>query len=154
MCCRKYTPQEERGENIHFTLTQTHMCTGKTSLKKTLFGEPYNPYEKPSTGIHADTSVTRITFKQYREWIQQPTSKADTHRLNLEYIDVIIDFILNFLKQPRVSAPVFFNGILLYSSGSLLHIQVHIQAYRYILVVRTCTCAYFILAATFTIHSI
>ena len=68
-----------------------------------MFGEPYSPAERPSSGIHADPSITRIKFKQYREWIQQPASKADTHRLNLEYIDTIIDYILNFLKQGRVS---------------------------------------------------
>ena len=67
-----------------------------------MFGEPYNPLERSSSGIHADPSITRIKFKQYREWIQQPASKADTHRLNLEYIDTIIDYILNFLKQGRV----------------------------------------------------
>lgn len=67
-----------------------------------MFGEPYNPAERASSGIHADPSITRIKFKQYREWIQQPASKADTHRLNLEYIDTIIDYILNFLKQGRV----------------------------------------------------
>ena len=77
---------------------------GKTSLKRTLFGEPYDSSEKPTSGITADPSVTRITFKQYREWIQQPTSKADTHRLNLDYIDIIIDYTLNFLKQPHVSS--------------------------------------------------
>ena len=75
---------------------------GKSSLKKTMFGEPYNPAERASSGIHADPSITRIKFKQYREWIQQPASKADTHRLNLEYIDTIIDYVLNFLKQGRV----------------------------------------------------
>ena len=78
-------------------------AVGKSSLKKTLLGEPYNPMERPSSGIHADPSITRIVFKQYREWIQQQASKADTHRLNLEYIDTIIDYILNFLKQGRVS---------------------------------------------------
>lgn len=75
---------------------------GKSSLKKTMFGEPYDPREKPTSGIVADQSVTRITFKQYREWMQQPASKADTLRLNLEYIDSIIDFVLKFLRQPRV----------------------------------------------------
>ena len=84
-------------------LSIIHTLTGKSSLKKTLFGEPYNPSERPSSGIHADPSITRIKFKQYREWIRQAASKADTHRLNLEYIDTIIDYILNFLKQGRVS---------------------------------------------------
>ncbi len=30
-------------------------------------------------------------------------SKSDTHRLNLEYIDIIIDYVLRVLQQPRVS---------------------------------------------------
>ena len=54
-------------------------------------------------GIDADPSITRITFKQYREWVLQNASKADTRRLNLEYIDIIIDYILNALQQPWVS---------------------------------------------------
>ena len=84
---------------LTFSFTTT---IGKSSLKKTMFGEPYDPREKPSSGILADQSVTRITFKQYREWVQQPASKADTLRLNLEYIDSIIDYVLKFLRQPRV----------------------------------------------------
>ena len=76
--------------------------SGKSSLKKTLSGEDYEPGEKPSSGINADPSVTRVTFKQFKEWVQQPSSKADTHRLNLEYIDAVIDYILNFIRQPQV----------------------------------------------------
>ncbi len=30
-------------------------------------------------------------------------SKSDTHRLNLEYVDIIIDYVLSVLQQPRVS---------------------------------------------------
>ncbi len=71
-------------------------------MKKTLSGEPYDPSEKATCGINADPSVTRVTFKQYKEWVQQPSSKADTQRLNLEYIDVVIDYILYFVKQPQV----------------------------------------------------
>ena len=33
----------------------------------------------------------------------QPASKADVHRLNLQYTDIVIDFILNFLQQPRIT---------------------------------------------------
>ncbi len=69
-----------------------------------MFGEPYNPQERPSSGIWADPSTTRITFRQYREWVQQPATKDDSHRLNLEYIDSIIDYVIKFLRQPRVSA--------------------------------------------------
>lgn len=75
---------------------------GKSSLKKTLSGESYDAGEKPTCGINADPSVTRVTFKQFKEWAQQPSSKADTQRLNLEYIDVVIDYILYFVRQPQV----------------------------------------------------
>lgn len=75
---------------------------GKSSLKKTLSGESYDVSEKPTMGINADPSVTRVTFKQFKEWAQQPSSKADTQRLNLEYIDVVIDYILYFVRQPQV----------------------------------------------------
>ena len=68
-----------------------------------MFGEAYDPQEKPTSGIWADPSITRITFRQYREWIQQPATKDDTYRLNLEFIDSIIDYVLKFLRQPRVS---------------------------------------------------
>ena len=77
-------------------------CTGKTSLKKTLFGEQYDPDEKPSSGILADMSVTRIQCKQYREWVQQPSSIADSYRLNLEYTDNLITYILDDIKKPKV----------------------------------------------------
>ena len=36
----------------------------------------------------------------------QPASKVHGRRLNLEYTDIIIDFILNFLQQPRISDDV------------------------------------------------
>ncbi len=88
------------------TLTPAPIPSGKTSLKKTMFGEPYDTQERPSSGIWADPSTTRITFRQYREWVQQPATKDDSHRLNLEYIDSIIDYVLKFLRQPRVSAHV------------------------------------------------
>lgn len=79
-----------------------YLLTGKTSLKKTLFGEPYDPNEKPSSGILADMSVTRIQCKQYREWVQQPSSIADSYRLNLEYTDNLITYILDDIKKPKV----------------------------------------------------
>ena len=79
---------------------------GKSSLKKTIFGEAYDPLENPTFGIQADPSITRIQFKQFRDWVQQPASKIHGRRLNLEYTDIIIDFILNFLQQPRISDDV------------------------------------------------
>lgn len=80
---------------------------GKSSLKKTVYGEYYDPKYRPTLGIDADPSITRITFKQYKEWILQNASKADAHRLNLEYIDIIIDYVLSALQQPRVSDNAF-----------------------------------------------
>ena len=77
--------------------------SGKSSLKKTIYGECYDPRYNPTLGIDADPSITRITFKQYKEWILQNASKADAHRLNLEYIDIIIDYVLSALQQPLVS---------------------------------------------------
>ena len=76
-------------------------------MKKTIYGECYDPRYKPTLGIDADPSITRIMFKQYKEWILQNASKADTRRLNLEYIDIIIDYVLNALQQPRVSDDAF-----------------------------------------------
>lgn len=87
-------------------------CIGKSSLKKTIYGECYNPKSKPTLGIDADPSITRITFKQYKEWVLQNASKADTRRLNLEYIDIIIDYVLNSLQQPWVSDDTFDIGTL------------------------------------------
>ena len=72
-----------------------------------MYGECYDPRYKPTLGIDADPSITRITFKQFKEWILQNASKADAHRLNLEYIDIIIDYVLNALQQPRVSDDTF-----------------------------------------------
>lgn len=67
-----------------------------------MFGESFNPNEEPTKCISADPSVARIQFRQYREWVIQPSSKADAHRLNLEYNDAIIDFILNEIRKPGV----------------------------------------------------
>ena len=47
-------------------------------------------------------SVTRIQCKQYREWVQQPSSIADSYRLNLEYTDNLITYILDDIKKPKV----------------------------------------------------
>ena len=86
----------------YWTILTLHMHVGKTSLKKTLFSEPYNPEEKPTSGIIADMSVTRIQCKQFREWVQQPSSIADSYRLNLEYTDNLISYILDDIKKPKV----------------------------------------------------
>ena len=80
---------------------------GKSSLKKTVYGECYDPIYIPTLGIDADPSITRITFKQYKEWILQNASKADASRLNLEYIDIIIDYVLKALQQPQISDDTF-----------------------------------------------
>lgn len=80
--------------------------SGKTSLKKTLFGESFDKEEPITKGIQADPSVARIQFRQFREWVMQPSSKADPHRLNLEYNDAIIDYILNEIRKPGLSDEV------------------------------------------------
>ena len=80
--------------------------TGKTSLKKTLFGEAFIREEESTRGIDADPSITRIQFRQYREWVLQPYSKADAHRLNLEYTDAIIEYVLNEIRKPGPSDEV------------------------------------------------
>ena len=90
---------------------------GKSALKKTVYGEWYDPRHKPTLGIDADPSITRITFKQYKEWVLQNASKADTRRLNLEYIDIIIDYVLNALQQPWVSDDAFDIGNLQIAKG-------------------------------------
>ena len=83
------------------------MCySGKTSLKKTLFGEAFFREEESTRGIDADPSITRIQFRQYREWVLQPYSKADAHRLNLEYTDAIIEYVLNEIRKPGPSDEV------------------------------------------------
>ena len=81
-------------------------------MKKTIYGESYNKHYKPTLGIDADPSITRITFKQYKEWVLQNASKADARRLNLEYIDVIIDYVLSALQQPQVCDDSFDVGTL------------------------------------------
>ena len=82
-----------------------------------MYGEWYDPRHKPTLGIDADPSITRITFKQYKEWVLQNASKADTRRLNLEYIDIIIDYVLNALQQPWVSDDAFDIGNLQIAKG-------------------------------------
>ena len=47
-------------------------------------------------------SVTRIQCKQYKEWVQQPSSIADSYRLNLEYTDNLITYVLDDIKKPKV----------------------------------------------------
>ena len=92
----------------------SNLCSipGKSTLKKTIYGEYYDPKYKPTLGIDADPSITRIMFKQYKEWILQNASKADARRLNLEYIDIIIDYVLNALLQPQVCDDAFDVGTL------------------------------------------
>ena len=91
---------------INSIASSSIVSTGKTSLRKTLFGESFKPDEEPTKCIYADSSMARIQFRQYREWIIQPSSKADAHRLNLEYNDAIIDYILNEVRKPGVSDEV------------------------------------------------
>ena len=68
-------------------------------MKKTLFGEIYDPEEPPTKGIDADPSTAKIAFKQFRDWVLQPTSKVEVHRLNLVYTDLIINHILNKIRS-------------------------------------------------------
>lgn len=75
-------------------------------MKKTLFGEKFEEEEPPTAGIQADPCICRIQFHQYREWVMQPSSQADANRLNLEYNDAIIDYILNEMRKPGVSDEV------------------------------------------------
>lgn len=67
-------------------------------MKKTLFGEVHDPEEPPTKGIDADPSTARIAFKQFRDWVLQPVSKVEVHRLNLMYTDAIINHILNKIR--------------------------------------------------------
>ena len=71
---------------------------GKTCLKKTLFGEQFDPEELPTNGIDADPSTAKVNVKQYRDWVLQPTSKVEVHRLNLIHVDLITNHILNKIK--------------------------------------------------------
>lgn len=75
-------------------------------MKKTLFGEKFEAEEPPTIGMQADPCICRIQFRQYREWVMQPSSHADANRLNLEYNDAIIDYILNEMRKPGVSDEV------------------------------------------------
>ena len=75
-------------------------------MKKTLFGENFEHDEQPTVGIHADPSICRIQFHQYREWVMQPTSQTDGNRLNFEYNDALIDYILNEMRKPGLSDEV------------------------------------------------
>ena len=75
---------------------------GKTCLKKTLFGEIYNPEEPATKGIDADPSTARIAFKQFRDWVLQPISKVEVHRLGLMYTDLIINHILSKIRSVDV----------------------------------------------------
>lgn len=72
-------------------------------MKKTLFNETFDAEEIPTRGIDADPAVTRIQFRQYREWVLQPASKADAHRLNLEHTDALIDYIFTEIRKPGPS---------------------------------------------------
>lgn len=67
-------------------------------MKKTLFGEEFDPEELPTSGIDADPSTAKVNMKQYRDWVLQPTSKVEVHRLNLIHIDLITNHILNKVK--------------------------------------------------------
>ena len=71
-------------------------------MKKTLFGDRYDPEEPPTKGIDADPSTAKIAFKQFRDWVLQPTFKVEVHRLSLMYTDMIINHILNKIRSVDV----------------------------------------------------
>lgn len=79
-------------------------------MKKTLFGEIFDPEEPPTKGIDADPSTANVSFKQFRDWVLQPTSKVEVHRLGLLYADLIVNHILNKIRsvdvrrEPHVSS--------------------------------------------------
>ena len=53
----------------------------------------------------------------------QNASKADTRRLNLEYIDIIIDYVLDALQQPRVSDDTLDMGTLHIEKSHVLKVD-------------------------------
>lgn len=67
-----------------------------------MFGEVYNPKELPTRGIDADPSTARIAFKQFRDWVLQPISKVEVHRLGLIYTDLIVNHILDKIRSVDV----------------------------------------------------
>ena len=53
---------------------------GKTSLKKSLLGLPFNPKEQSTEGIEVDPSVCKIEVEQVKNWnstIENKTSLAE-----------------------------------------------------------------------------
>ena len=49
---------------------------GKTSLKKSLLGLPFNPQEQSTEGIEVDPSICEIEVEQVKNWNSTSESKA------------------------------------------------------------------------------
>jgi len=102
------------------------LILGKTCLKKTLFGEVHDPNEPPTKGIDADPSTAKIAFKQFRDWVLQPTYKVEVHRLSLIYVDLIINHILSKVRSVdtrRAScAPIHIPRKVLFLDNDSIHL--------------------------------
>ena len=68
---------------------------GKTSLKKSLLGMPFDPQEESTVGVEVDPSKCELEVEQVKNW-----ERTEEHKLDVsEFVEDIARFIARDLKE-------------------------------------------------------
>ena len=68
---------------------------GKTSLKKSLLGMPFDPQEESTVGVEVDPSKCELEVEQVKNW-----ERTEEHKLDVsEFVEDIARFIARDLNE-------------------------------------------------------
>ena len=72
---------------------------GKTSLKKSLIGLPFNSKEKSSDGIEVDPSKFRLNFNEVRNWQPIDEKKQGLLGCSKDVAQVVVEKMYSILEE-------------------------------------------------------
>lgn len=79
-------------------------CAGKTSLKKSLLGMPFDPEEKSTVGVEVDPSTFEVDVDHVKNW-QRAEQK------NLDASNFVEDIARIMIKNLNENSPKDVDGI-------------------------------------------
>ena len=65
-------------------------CAGKTSLKKSLLGMPFDPGEKRTVGVEVDPSKCEVDVDQVKNWQRVDQNKRDASEFVEEIARIMV----------------------------------------------------------------
>ena len=74
---------------------------GKTSLKKSLIGLPFNSKEKSTDGIEVDPSKFRLNFNEVRNWQPIDEKKQGLLGCSKDVAQVVVEKMYDLVQQEK-----------------------------------------------------